>query len=61
MAHAETGFVVVKKSWFNTPGIYQLIGDGRESNSSSEAHMLIGPVVDASDHRGACIVETRRG
>ena len=52
MPQTNTGFVIVSKDWFDTPGVYQLIGRGRPRRSTGDAHTLIGPVSDANNHLG---------
>jgi hypothetical protein len=48
----QDAFVVVSKEWFDFPGIRDLLNAGRRSKSTGEAHLLIAPLVDSSDHKG---------
>jgi hypothetical protein len=51
MANKQTGFIVVKKDWFNTPAVNDLLG-GERSNSDGPAHLILAGDPDLSDHKG---------
>ena len=52
MPNEQTAFVVVTKEWFNFAGVRHLLNAGRLSKSSGEAHLIIAPMGDSSDHKG---------
>jgi hypothetical protein len=56
-----TAFVIVQSEWYDSPGIYQLIGPGTPSPSKSDSHMLIRAVLDASGQWGLWVgpIETK--
>ena len=50
MAHKTRAFVMVQRSWFD-----ETIGpvtSGRESQSTGNAHTIVGTLDDIADHRG---------
>lgn len=52
MAGKQRAFVVVSRSWVNTDGISEIVNNGRKSQADGDAHMVIAPLHDVSDHRG---------
>jgi hypothetical protein len=48
----QIAFIVVSKEWFNTGGINHILANGRQSQGSGEAHLIMADNADLSDHRG---------
>jgi hypothetical protein len=48
----QIAFIVVSKEWFNTGGINHILANGRESQGSGEAHLIMADNADLGDHRG---------
>jgi len=48
----QIAFIVVSKEWFNTGGINHILANGRESQGSGEAHLIMAGDPDLSDPRG---------
>jgi hypothetical protein len=48
----QSTFIVVDKHWFNMAGINDILANGRKSQNTGDAHLLMSDDFDISDHRG---------